>query len=71
MIFLDGGERGPVTFPAFKAGDAVLRGPSGGFDFHTLPPSKRFILLIYFLAFSELSPICRYDFLDRSAFATA
>jgi site-specific recombinase XerD len=33
-----GGERGPVTFPAFKAGDAVLRGPSGGFDFHTLPP---------------------------------
>ena len=38
MIFLCGGERGPVTFPAFKAGDAVLRGPGGGFDFHTLPP---------------------------------
>jgi hypothetical protein len=39
MLFLFGGERGPVTFPAFKAGDAVLRGPGGGFDFHTLPPT--------------------------------
>jgi hypothetical protein len=28
-----------VTFPAFKAGDSVLRGSNGGFDFHTLPPS--------------------------------
>jgi hypothetical protein len=27
-----------VTFPAFKAGDAFLRGTSGGFDFHTPPP---------------------------------
>ena len=33
-----GGERGPVTFPAFKAGDAFLRGTGGGFDFHTPPP---------------------------------
>jgi hypothetical protein len=33
-----GGERGPVTFPAFKAGDSVLRGSNGGFDFHTPPP---------------------------------
>jgi hypothetical protein len=39
MLFLFGGERGPVTFPAFKAGDAVLRGPGGGFDFHTPPPT--------------------------------
>jgi hypothetical protein len=28
-----------VTFPAFKAGDSTLRGPNGGFDFHTPPPS--------------------------------
>ena len=27
-----------MTPPVFKAGDAVLRGPGGGFDFHTLPP---------------------------------
>jgi hypothetical protein len=27
-----------VTFPAFKAGDSVLRGSNGGFDFHTPPP---------------------------------
>jgi hypothetical protein len=37
MIF-DGGERGPVIFPAFKAGDSALRGSNGGFDSHTLPP---------------------------------
>ncbi len=30
---------GPVTFPAFKAGDSFLRGASGGFDSHTLPPN--------------------------------
>ena len=48
MIFLCGGERGPVTPPVFKAGDAVLRGPGGGFDFHTPPPHKLFILLVYF-----------------------
>jgi len=35
-----GGERGPVTFPAFKAGDAFLRGTGGGFDFHTPPPKS-------------------------------
>jgi hypothetical protein len=35
---MHGGERGPVTFPAFKAGDSVLRGSNGGFDFHTPPP---------------------------------
>jgi len=35
---LPGGERGPVIFPAFKAGDSVLSGPNGGFDSHTLPP---------------------------------
>ena len=35
-----GGERGPVTFPAFKAGDSTLRGPNGGFDFHTPPPNR-------------------------------
>jgi hypothetical protein len=51
MIFLFGGERGPVTFPAFKAGDAVLRGPGGGFDFHTLPP--------------DLVSIQRFDFRAR------
>src|SRR5215471_6699558 len=33
-----GGEWGPVTFPAFKAGDSSLRGWNGGFDFHTPPP---------------------------------
>src|SRR5260370_28203340 len=33
-----GGEKSPVTFPAFKAGDSVLRGSNGGFDSHTLPP---------------------------------
>jgi len=27
-----------VIFPAFKAGDAFLRGAGGGFDFHTPPP---------------------------------
>jgi hypothetical protein len=27
-----------VIFPAFKAGDSVLRGSNGGFDSHTLPP---------------------------------
>ena len=27
-----------MTFPAFKAGDAFLRGTGGGFDFHTPPP---------------------------------
>jgi hypothetical protein len=30
-----------VTFPAFKAGDSTLRGPNGGFDFHTPPPYLR------------------------------
>jgi hypothetical protein len=30
-----------VTFPAFKAGDSVLRGSNGGFDSHTLPPKSR------------------------------
>src|SRR5260370_14254591 len=35
-----GGERGPVTSPAFKAGDSVLSGPNGGFDFHTPPPRR-------------------------------
>jgi len=34
-----GGERGPVTSPAFKAGDRALREPYGGFDSHTLPPT--------------------------------
>ncbi len=33
-----GGEKGPVTLPAFKAGDPALRGSGGGFDSHTLPP---------------------------------
>ena len=27
-----------MIFPAFKAGDSVLRGSNGGFDSHTLPP---------------------------------
>jgi len=35
---LSGGERGPVTPPVFKAGDTILRGLNGGFDFHTPPP---------------------------------
>src|SRR5882724_4665080 len=39
LYTLDGGERGPVIFPAFKAGDSVLSGPNGGFDSHTLPPT--------------------------------
>jgi hypothetical protein len=30
-----------VIFPAFKAGDSVLRGSNGGFDSHTLPPHFR------------------------------
>jgi len=30
-----------VTFPAFKAGDSTLRGPNGGFDFHTPPPNTQ------------------------------
>jgi len=34
-----GGERGPVISPAFKAGDSVLSGSNGGFDFHTPPPT--------------------------------
>jgi hypothetical protein len=33
-----GGAFSPVTFPAFKAGDSVLRGSNGGFDSHTPPP---------------------------------
>jgi hypothetical protein len=37
-----GGERGPVTFPAFKAGDSALGEPSGEFDSHTLPPTHLF-----------------------------
>jgi hypothetical protein len=36
----NGGERGPVIFPAFKAGDSVLSGSNGGFDSHTPPPSE-------------------------------
>jgi|GEM_PF-2872933 hypothetical protein len=40
MLCCCGGERGPVTFPAFKAGDAFLRGTGGGFDFHTPPPNQ-------------------------------
>jgi hypothetical protein len=36
---MHGGERGPVTFPAFKAGDSALRESNGGFDFHTPPPN--------------------------------
>jgi hypothetical protein len=35
-----GGERGPVTFPAFKAGDSALCESNGGFDFHTPPPKS-------------------------------
>jgi len=38
-ILLPGGEKGPVTFPAFKAVDTFLRGTHGGFDSHTPPPS--------------------------------
>ena len=34
-----GGENGPVTVPAFKAGDSALRESNGGFDSHTLPPT--------------------------------
>jgi hypothetical protein len=37
-----GGERGPVTPPVFKAGDTVLCGSNGGFDFHTPPPQLLF-----------------------------
>jgi len=35
----NGGEMGPVTCPAFKAGDSALRESNGGFDSHTLPPT--------------------------------
>jgi len=38
MDYAHGGERGPVTFPVFKAGDSALRESNGGFDFHTPPP---------------------------------
>jgi hypothetical protein len=38
LLQKNGGEGGPVTFPAFKAGDSTLREPNGGFDFHTPPP---------------------------------
>jgi hypothetical protein len=31
-----------VIFPAFKAGDSVLRGSNGGFDSHTLPPDRAY-----------------------------
>ena len=37
-----GGERGPVTFVAFKAIDPPLCGQGGGFDSHTLPPTVHF-----------------------------
>jgi hypothetical protein len=47
MIFWLGGERGPVTFPVFKAGDAFLRGTSGGFDFHTPPPLFSFVVDVF------------------------
>ena len=40
-IIAPGGERGPVTFVAFKAIDPVLCGQGGGFDSHTLPPKSR------------------------------
>jgi len=40
-LHASGGEIGPVTFPAFKAGDPSLREPDGGFDSHTPPPSPR------------------------------
>ena len=46
-----GGEWGPVTFPAFKAGDSSLRGSNGGFDFHTPPP--------YLLPFESVDPRAR------------
>ena len=36
--FINGGARGPVILPVFKAGDPSLRGVDGGFDSHTLPP---------------------------------
>ncbi len=39
LILVRGGEFGPVTFPAFKAGVSALRGSKGEFDSHTLPPS--------------------------------
>jgi hypothetical protein len=29
-----------VISPAFKAGDSVLSGSNGGFDFHTPPPHQ-------------------------------
>ena len=37
----NGGARGPVTLPVFKAGDPSLCGVDGGFDSHTLPPKSR------------------------------
>src|SRR5215469_2094375 len=37
---INGGEWGPVTFPAFKAGDSSLRGWNGGFDLRTPPPDS-------------------------------
>ena len=44
---LAGGEKGPVTLPAFKAGDPALRGSGGGFDSHTLPPNGLSNLVYY------------------------
>jgi len=37
-LHTNGGARGPVILPVFKAGDPSLRGVDGGFDSHTLPP---------------------------------
>src|SRR5215469_15115425 len=62
-----GGEWGPVTFPAFKAGDSSLRGWNGGFDFHAPPPNysvlNRFksmkecrVPRTYCVMFAELRP---------------
>jgi hypothetical protein len=59
MIFWLGGERGPVTFPVFKAGDAFLSGTGGGFDFHTLPPHFNWI----FDGFVKIVPFLYHSFI--------
>jgi len=63
MYYKHGGERGPVTFPAFKAGDSALRGSNGGFDFHTLPP----LFSAYFVEFLKIVPFLYDSFNGRGA----
>ena len=50
-----------MTFPAFKAGDAFLRGTGGGFDFHTPPPILQGVLQDTLTNYPELRGYTYYD----------